>query len=145
MLRDSGPSSVSLLVCESVLNDKSESVSAIRIMDVLFVGKLSTTARFFVLSYLHSRTVDFANHIAQVQMLGIRNGQWTVVSSAPPHPFYYGYGAIGPPAGAPGAFMLTTEFLLDLTTIGELGTFWIQLAVDNELVEQTPLTLQRKH
>jgi hypothetical protein len=40
--------------------------------------------------------------------------------------------------------MLTTEFLLDLTTFGELGTFWIQLSVDKELVEQTPFTLERK-
>ena len=144
MLRERGPSSVSLLICESVLNEKTEAVSAIRIMDIVMLGPLSPVARFFVLPYLHSRTVDFAQHVAKVQMLGIRNGAWAVVAEAPPHNFVYSYGTL-PPGIGPGAFMLTTEFNLNLTTFGELGTFWIQLSVDGELEEQTPITLLRKH
>jgi hypothetical protein len=144
VLREHGPASVSLLICESVLNEKTESVSAIRIMDILTVGALSPVARFFVLSYLHSRTVDFAQHAAKIQMLGIRNGGWVVVAEAPPHVFVYSYGTL-PPGVGPGAFMLTTEFNLNLTTFGELGTFWIQLSIDGEVEEQTPITLLRKH
>jgi hypothetical protein len=113
-------------------------------MDILWVGKLSQAARFFVISYLHSRTVDFAQHVAQVQMFGWRNGGWIVVANAPPHPFVYSYAGVGPETGAPGAFLLTTEFTLDLNTFGELGTFWIQLTVDGMLEEQTPITLIRK-
>ena len=142
MLRKTGPSSVSLLICESVLNETTGAVSAVRIMDVLTVGSLSRAVRFFVVSYLHSHTIDFAQHVAQVQMLGLRDGQWISVASAPPQTFVYSYKMA---SGAPGAFLLTTEFNLDLTTFGELGTFWIQLSVDNDLVEQTPLTLLRKH
>ena len=41
--------------------------------------------------------------------------------------------------------MLTTEFNLNLATLGELGTFWVQLSIDGEVEEQTPITLQRRH
>ena len=144
MLRERGPSSVGLLICESVLNENTGAVSAIRIMDILTVGAFSPAARFVVLSYLHARTVDFAQHTAKVQMLGIRNGSWAIVAEAPPHVFVYSYGTL-PPGIGPGAFMLTTEFNLNLTTFGELGTFWVQLSIDGELEEQTPITLLRKH
>ena len=60
------------------------------------------------------------------------------VADAPPHSFVYSYRM--DPTG-PGAFMLTTEFNLDLATFGDLGAFWVQLSVDGEYVEQTPLTL----
>jgi hypothetical protein len=142
--RESGPSSVSLLICESVLNERSGGVSAIRIMDVLHIGLASPVARFFVLTYLHSRTVDFTQHFAKVHMLGMRNGQWSIVAEAPTHFFVYSYGPPESPISGPGAFMLTTEFNLDLTTFGELGTFWVQLSVDGVLEEQTPITLLRK-
>lgn len=141
-MRERGPASVSLIVCESVLNEKTESVSAIRIMDVLAVGPLSTSARFFVVTYLHSRPLDFGQHVAKVQLTGLRDGQWISVAEAPAHDFAYSYRTV---ASGPGAFMLSTEFNLDLTTLGELGTFWVQLSVDGEQVEQTPLTLLRKH
>lgn len=83
-MRERGPASVSLIVCESVLNEKTESVSAIRIMDVLAVGPLSTSARFFVVTYLHSRPLDFGQHVAKVQLAGLRGGQWISVAEAPP-------------------------------------------------------------
>jgi hypothetical protein len=71
-MRDSGPLSVSLIICESVLNEKTGSVSAIRIMDVLTVSPQSTLARFFVLTYLHSRPLDLQQHVAKVQLMGLR-------------------------------------------------------------------------
>lgn len=140
-MRERGPSSVSLIVCETVLNEKSESVSAIRITDVLLIGSLSNSARFFAITYLHSRPFDFGQHLATVQLLGLRNGEWISVADAPPRAFVYSYRMV---ASGPGAFMLTTEFNLDLTTLGELGTFWVQLSVDGEAVEQTPITLLRR-
>jgi hypothetical protein len=137
-MRESGPASVSLIVCESVLNENTGATSAIRIMDVLTIGRLSRAARFFVITYLHSRVGDFGQHVAKVQLAGLRGGQWVSVADAPPHSFVYSYRM--DPTG-PGAFMLTTEFNLDLTTFGDLGSFWVQLSVDGEYVEQTPLTL----
>jgi hypothetical protein len=40
--------------------------------------------------------------------------------------------------------MPTTEFNLDLTTLGALGVFYVQVSVDGNLEEQTPLTLLRR-
>jgi hypothetical protein len=141
-MRESGPASVSLIVCESVLHEeKTGAVSAVRIMDVLTVGIQTQVARFFVLSYVHSRPLDFDRHIAKVQLTGSRGNQWITVADAPEHPFEYSYRIT--PSG-PGGFMLTTEFNLNLATIGELGTFWVQLSIDGIMVEQTPLTLLRK-
>ena len=140
-MREQGPVSVSLIVCESVLHEeKTGAVSAIRIMDILKIGRLSNVTRFFVLTFLHSRALDLEQHSAQVQLMGLRGGKWVSVVTAPPHGFAYSRGTL---ASAPGAFMLTTEFNLDLYTLGELGTFWVQLSVDGEIVEQTPLMLQR--
>jgi hypothetical protein len=140
-MREQDPASVSLIVCESVLHEeKTGAVSAIRIMDILKIGRLSNVARFFVLTYLHSRALDLEHHSAQVQLVALRGGRWVSVATAPPHGFAYSCGTL---SSAPGAFMLTTEFNLDLNTLGELGTFWVQLSVDGEIVEQTPFTLQR--
>jgi hypothetical protein len=119
-MRESGPASVSLIVCETVLDEKSGITSAIRIMDVLYIGRRAALARFFVIAYLHSRAGDLGNHTGTVQMSGKREGRWTIVADVPPYPFNYSY-RLDP--GGPGGFMLTTEFNLDLTTFGELGTF----------------------
>jgi hypothetical protein len=140
-MRDAGPLSVSLIICETVLNEKTESVSAIRIMDALTFKPLARAARFFVLTYLHSRPFDIERHVAIVQLAGLRDGKWTSFAEAPPHTFVYSY-RLDP--NAPGAFMLTTEFNLDLATLGELGTFWVQLAVDGEIIGRTPITLLRQ-
>src|ERR1700686_1868519 len=115
-MREQGPASVSLIVCESVLHEeKTGAVSAIRIMDILMIGSLSAVARFFVLSYVHSRPLDFEQHIAKVQLTGLRDGKWVSVADAPPHPFVYS--SRMDPSG-PGGFMLTTEFNLNLANLG---------------------------
>jgi hypothetical protein len=137
---NSGPTSASLIICESVLTEHTGSVSAIRIMDILRVGSAATTARFFVLTYLHSHSFDSVQHTLKVQMLGLRGETWVSVADAPDQNFGYAY-RIDP--SAPGAFMLTTEFGLNLTTLGPLGTFYVQALVDGVMVAQTPLTLRR--
>lgn len=141
-MREGSPASVSLIVCESVLHeDKTGAVSAIRIMDILMIGNESRFARFFVLSYVHSNPLDFEQHVAHVQLMGFRGGKWVSVSAAPPHSFVYSYRM--DPSG-PGGLVLTTEFNLNLATLGDLGTFWVQLNIDGVMVEQTPLTLLSK-
>lgn len=140
-MRDSGPLSVSLIVCESVLSEKTGIVSAIRITDVLTVGPQSALARFFVLTYLHSHPLDLQQHVAKVQLMGLREGAWGSVAEAPDQRFVYGYKL--DPSG-PGAFMLTTEFNLDLTMLGALGVLYVQVLVDGNLEDQTPLTLLRR-
>lgn len=140
---ENGPVSVSLIVCESVLSEeKTGCVSAIRIMDVLTIGQHSTSARFFVLTYLHSRPFDFQPHVLKVQMVGRSNENWATVADAPDHKFIYGYRLA---ASGPGSFFLTTEFNLNLASLGPSvgGTYFIQALVDGELAEQTPLTLRR--
>jgi hypothetical protein len=79
-MRESGPASVSLIVCETVLDEKSGITSAIRIMDVLYIGRRAALARFFVIAYLHSRAGDLGNHTGTVQMSGRREGRWTIVA-----------------------------------------------------------------
>ena len=111
-------------------------------MDALSLGASSQSARFFVLTYLHSHPNDQASHRIKVQMVGRSGETWVTAASAPEEPFLYGY-KVDP--SAPGAFLLTTEFNLDLRPIEHmLGLFYIQVFVDGEFVAQTPLTLRRR-
>lgn len=137
-MRESGPASVSLIICESVLNESTGAVSAIRILDVLTIARQSSAIRFFVITYLHSQPGDTEQHFAQVRLMAQRAGQWTSAAEAPPHTFTYSY-RMDP--NGPGAFILTTEFNLQVVKLGEMGTFWVQLSVDGKQVEETPLTL----
>jgi hypothetical protein len=139
-MRNTGPVSASLIICESVLTEKTGVVSAIRIMDVLTVPALGVQARFFVLTYLHSRPADYLQHVLRIQMVGQDGSDWKIVADAPDHRFVYGYALA---ALAPGGFVLTTEFNINLIPLGSLGTYLVQAIVDGDLVEQTPLTLQR--
>lgn len=136
---DSTPLSAAILVCESVLSEVTGGVSAIRIMDVLYCGTLLRSARFFTLTYLHSRPNEFRQHVLQIKMIGRgSDGKTFVAASAPEQRFVYGY-KIDP--NGPGAFVLTTEFTLDLSNMGNLGTYMIQAFLDGEIVAETPLRL----
>ena len=141
MLRENGPSSVTMLVCESVLREDNGIVSLVRIMDSVVLGPNTTDARFFVISYLHSREIDYKQHTAQVQMVANRGGRLVAVATAPVANFVYSYAVV---PNAPGAHMLSTEFNMNVAILGELGTYWLQLSVDGELEEQTPITLLRR-
>ncbi len=126
----------SLIVCESVLTEKTDLVSAIRIMDSLTIGSIGL-AHFFALTRLHSTLPpDLSPHVLAVRAVG-PNGE--VVASGEPYPFVYGYAA-GP--SAPGGFMLTTEFNLDASA--PLGTYDIQAWLDLVLVARASLTLRRQ-
>jgi hypothetical protein len=135
------PISAAILVCETVLAEKTGGPSAIRIMDALWVGEFSPAIRFFVLTSLHCAPGDFNSHTLKVQMVGRAGEDWAVVSHAKEEPFVYGY-AIDP--SGPGGYMLTTEFTLDPKPIQIPGPYFIQAILDGELAAQTPFTLFRK-
>jgi hypothetical protein len=136
----SKPVSVSLLVCDAVLTEADGGFSAIRIKDVLHCARASPAARFFVITYLHSVPGDILQHVLEVRMTSREaNGSPYVVAHAPEQRFIYGYRV---DSEAPGGFVLTTEFNLDLMRMGNLGTYFIQAFLDGEIVAQTPLTLR---
>lgn len=110
-------------------------------MDVLALAPLAHEARFFVVTRLHSRALDIRSHVAIIQLVSFRDGNLVSVASTPPYNFVYSYDK---DPSAPGLFTMTTEFNLNLLTLGALGTFWVQLSVDEAFVEQTPITLLRK-
>jgi len=135
------PISAAVLVCETVLAEKTGGSSAIRIMDVLWIGQSSPVIRFFVLTYVHCDPGDFNSHTLKVQMIVRASGDWAVVSEAKVESFVYGY-AVDP--SGPGGYMLTTEFTLDPKPLQIPGLYFIQAILDGELATQTPLTLLRK-
>jgi hypothetical protein len=138
---DSSVPLASIIVCESVLTEKTGVGSAIRIMDILTVGPASLSARFFVMTFLHPTQLDLGTHALKVQMLGLRNANWVIVADAPEYKFSYGYEV---DVSGPGALQLTTEFNVDIAALGQLGTFFIQAIVDGNFLIQTPLTLRRR-
>ena len=124
-----------LIVCESVLSEKTGVVSAIRIMDLLVVAP-NGFAHFFTLTRLYSSADrDISLHTLNVQAVGPHG---VVVASSPPHPFVYGYGQ---EPSSPGGFMLTTEFSFDGTA--PLGPYDLQAFLDNRLVARAALTLRK--
>ena len=135
----SKPISTSLLVCQAVLTENTGWTSAVRIMDVLTIGRVSPIAQFFVLTYLHSNPGDFLLHTLKVQMVGRSGENWVVAADAPEERFEYGYKV---DASGPGGYMLTTEFVLNPQVMGSLGLYFIQAVLDGDLVAQTPLTLK---
>jgi hypothetical protein len=138
MMPNNKPISAAVLVCETVLAEKTGGPSAIRIMDALWIGQFSPAIRFFVLTYLHCTPGDFSSHTLKVQMVGRGGDDWAVVAEAKEESFVYGY-AIDP--SGPGGYMLTTEFTLDPKPLQIPALYFIQALLDGELAVQTPFTL----
>jgi len=134
------PLSSSVLVCEAILIEKSELLSAIRIMDTLTLPAGAVLARFYVLTRIDSQPGDFEPHVLQVRMAFPDGGGWVPVATAPEQRFFYGYKL---DKAGPGGFNLTTEFNVDLRPLRTPGTYWIQVFVDGAYVNQCPLTLRR--
>jgi len=136
---NSKPISASLLVCQTVLHEKTGGPSAIRIMDVLTIGRLSPIAEFTVLTYLHSNPGDFSSHTLKLQMVGRNDEDWVVVADAPEERFVYGHNI--DPSG-PGGYALTTQFTLNPQVMGSLGLYFVQALLDGDLLAQTPFMLK---
>jgi hypothetical protein len=133
------PISSSVMVCETVLIEKSDVLSAIRIMDTLTLPAGVAFARFYAVTRINSQPGDFQSHVAQVQMAYLEGTESVSVATAPDHRFFYGYkrDRIGP-----GGFNLTTEFNIDLKPLTWAGvTYWIQVFLDGQYLNQSPLTL----
>lgn len=128
--------SANVIICETVLTEKTEVMSAIRIMNVLTI-RGNNFARFNTLTFLTSHPGDFAAHSLKVQMF---SHDEKIVADAPVHPFVYGYNI--DPSGA-GAYTLTTEFNLDLMPLGSLGQYAIWVFLDGVKVTGTTLLLRR--
>jgi hypothetical protein len=125
----------SLIVCESLLWEKSGLPSAIRIMDTLVIGA-SGIAHFFSLTNLYAAMpVDDSLHALVVQAM---DPQGRIIAAGAPYAFKWSYG----PDQSFAGFRLATEFNLDFNT--PLGSYVVQAFVDGEPVAGIPLTLRRR-
>jgi hypothetical protein len=131
--------SASVIVCETVLLEKTDVMSAIRIMNVLSIAEGNNFARFSSITFLNSTPGDDSRHILKVQML---KSTGELVAEGPEQPFVYGYKI--DPSGA-GGYNLTTNFNLDLRTIGPLGQYAIWAFLDGVRVGGAALMLRRAH
>lgn len=131
------PRSVNVIVCQQVLTEKTELVSAIRILDTLTIVPGYNFAHFFVVTTIASNPGDILPHILKVSMTRLDEHE---VASAPEHEFVYGY-RLGDLSGL-GGFRLTTQFEVNLQSLGKLGQFMIWVFLDGERVAKTPLMLR---
>ncbi len=130
--------SANVIICESVLTEKTDVTSAIRILNVLTVSPSKNLATFRVHTALASTPTDFEQHVVKVWMHPLDSA--VVAAEAPEYRFVYGRKI---DFSGPGAFNLTTDFNLDLRPLGDLGHYLIVVSLDGQLVARTPLTLRR--
>jgi hypothetical protein len=134
------PLSASLVICESVLTEKTEVISAIRIMTSLRIAPDSNFVRFYALTVLTSYPQDTQSHVLRVLMIEKRGDEWEAIATAQDHSFFFGYNV--DPSG-PGAYFLTTEFVIDVSRLTHMGTCFVQALLDGERVAMAPITLRR--
>ena len=133
------PLSVNVIVCEHVLTEKTELLSAIRILDTLTIQHGYDYARFSVVTIAVSNPGDIGPHVLKVVMTTSSGQQ---VASAPDCRFEYGYKI--DPIGF-GGFRLTTQFAVDLRPLDTLGQFMIWVYLDGAPVAQAPIMLRRSY
>lgn len=132
---------VSSVICESVLRETTGVSSAVRIMSAIKLNPIQTHVHFFVLTSFHQPNYgvpDLHFHEAVIQMVGNRAGGWEIVASAKPYSFVYTR-----KDEAIGGMELATEFTVDLSKLPDLGTYFMQVLLDGQLVAQAPLSLLR--
>jgi hypothetical protein len=129
--------SASVIICETVLLEKTEVISAIRIMNALSIAEGNNFARFSSITFLHGTPGDYSQHVLKVQMV---KSTGELVAQGPEQPFVYGYKI--DPSGA-GGYTLTTNFNLDLRTIGPLGQYAIWAFLDGVRVGGATIMLRR--
>lgn len=129
--------SASIIICETVLLEKTDLMSAIRIMNVLSIAEANNFARFSSVTFLHSAPGDYSRHVLKVQLL---RSTGEVIAEGVDESFVYGYRI--DPIGA-GGYTLTTNFNLDLRTIGPLGQFAIWAFLDGTRVCGATIMLRR--
>lgn len=129
--------SANILLCESVLTEKSEVSSAIRIVNVVTAAPGQATAHFFAHTMLNSQSLEPTPHVLQIQIF-TREGQ--PVSSAPEYRFVYSNRV---DVSGPGAFNLTTEFNIDLSHFPPMAYYVVAAFLDGQRVATTPIMLRR--
>jgi|RhiMetdeSRZDD1v2_1073273.scaffolds.fasta_scaffold1070144_1 hypothetical protein len=133
------PISASLVLCESVLIEKTGIVSAIRILTSVNIPLSVNSIRFYALTFLTSPPHDTELHVLRTLMIEERADGWNAIATAPDQTFHYGYAV---DQHGPGGFYLSTEFTIDVTKLATSGIFFVQAWLDGERVAQTPITLR---
>jgi hypothetical protein len=129
-----------VIICESVLNEKTDVASAIRILNALTIAPAQNFATFRVHTMLTSTPMDFQQHIVKVWMRPIENENSVMVADAPEFRFVF---ANKLDFSGPGAFNLTTTFTLDLRPLGTLGHYFVSVSLDGQIVANAPIMLRR--
>ncbi len=134
------PLAASLILCETVLEEKSGLQSAIRMLTHLALSAGNNLANFNSLTIITGHPGDTDTHSLQVRMVGEGSNGWYEVASAPVRSFSYGF-KIDP--NGPGGYNLTTNFSVDVTKLDLASTFFVQAWLDGAHVAQAPITLRR--
>ena len=129
--------SANTLVCETVLWEKTDVPTLVRVMSALALGPGNNFAHFFVVTFLSCQPGDSLSHTLRVQITN-PNGQ--PIAEAQPFPFNYGY-KVDP--NGPGAFILATEFNIDVTRTGLPVNGLVSAFLDDQSVTCVPLMLRR--
>src|SRR5271169_4451188 len=98
--------SANIIVCETVLTEKTDVLSAIRMMDTIKIAPNNNAAHFYALTRVTSQPGDFSQHVLKIQMMH-QNG--ASIIEAPECQFSYGYKM---DINGLGGFILTTEFTI---------------------------------
>jgi hypothetical protein len=131
--------SANVIVCESVLIEKTDVASAIRMINALTSSPSSSIVRFKVHTTVSSSPLDFQPHVLLVEM---RAPDGQIFVSAPEYKFVFGNKVDNT---GPGFFNLTTDFNLELATLSPMvpTTYMISVYLDGQRVAGTPIMLRR--
>lgn len=129
--------SANVIVCETVLFEKTDIESAIRIMDTLTLAPGNNFAHFFVVTFLNSQPGDFLQHILKIQ---VTHQDGPLIAETAEYQFMYGYKI---DLSGPGGFILTTEFNIDTAPLAMPAGCLINAFLDGQSVARTPLMLRR--
>ncbi len=126
-----------IIVCETILVEKTDVISAIRVMNTLSLAPGNNFAHVFVVTFLASQPRDLSQHILKVRVTQL-NG--LTIAEAPDYPFVYGYRF---DVSGLGGFTLTTEFNIDTSGLGIPSNCAVSADLDGQPVARTTLTLRR--
>lgn len=76
--------SANILVCETVLTEKTDVLSAIRMMDTIKIAPNSNAAHFYAITRVTSQPGDFSPHVIKVQ---VTQQDGSLVTEASGYPF----------------------------------------------------------
>ncbi len=127
-----------VLVCEAVVPEKNNLLSAIRILNILTVRPGIDIAHFKTLSIINGFPGDALQHILSVQMVSDSDG---VVVAASADSSIVLVNQIDP--FGPRTYFMTTNFDVELQHLGDLGFYIIRVLLDGVPIGYAPLTLRR--